>query len=82
MFKQILLGLCSTLFAYGSIAMATAEPPHTAILTVGKFEIREYPSLIAAEVTVPVHAVKQSAQDSDCSPATSLVAIRHDKVLR
>lgn len=32
--------------------MATAEPPYTATLTVGKFEIREYPSLVAAEVTV------------------------------
>lgn len=32
--------------------MATEEPPYTAILTEGSFEIREYPSLIAAEVTV------------------------------
>ena len=52
MFKQILLGLCFTLFAYGQIAMATAEPPYTVILTEGSFEIREYPALIAAEVTV------------------------------
>lgn len=52
MIKLILLGLCSTLFAYGPIAMATAEPPYTATLTVGDFEIREYPSLIAAEVTM------------------------------
>lgn len=32
--------------------MATEEPPYTSILTEGSFEIREYPSLIAAEVTV------------------------------
>jgi len=32
--------------------MATEEPPYTAILTEGSFEIREYPSLIAAEVTI------------------------------
>jgi hypothetical protein len=32
--------------------VATEEPPYTAILTEGSFEIREYPSLIAAEVAV------------------------------
>ena len=35
-----------------SLAMATEEPPYTASLKDGDFEIREYPSLIAAEVTV------------------------------
>ncbi len=32
--------------------MATEEPPYTASLKDGDFEVREYPSLIAAEVTV------------------------------
>jgi len=32
--------------------MATEEPPYTATLKEGEFELREYPSLIAAEVTV------------------------------
>jgi hypothetical protein len=52
MLRKILLGVLFTLTTYGQIAMATAEPPYTAVLTVGDFEIREYPSLIAAEVTM------------------------------
>ena len=52
MFKKIIFGFIFTLTTYGQIAMATEEPPYTATLTEGSFEIREYPSLIAAEVTV------------------------------
>jgi hypothetical protein len=52
MLKKIFFCLLLSLTAYGQIAMATEEPPYTAILTEGSFEIREYPSLIAAEVTV------------------------------
>lgn len=52
MFKKLFFGLLFTLTTYGQIAMATEEPPYTATLTEGSFEIREYPSLIAAEVTV------------------------------
>ena len=33
--------------------MATEEPSYTSILLEAPFEIREYPALIAAEVTVP-----------------------------
>ena len=32
--------------------MATEEPPYTATLQDGAFEVREYPALIAAEVIV------------------------------
>lgn len=34
------------------VAMATEEPSYTSILQEAPFEIREYPALIAAEVTV------------------------------
>lgn len=52
MLKKILFCLLLQLTTYGQTAMANAEPPYTAILTAGDFEIREYPSLIAAEVTM------------------------------
>ena len=52
MITKILFVLLLTLNLFGSIAMATEEPPYTAILKEGDFEIREYPPLIAAEVTV------------------------------
>jgi len=52
MITRILLALLVTFNLYGPIAMATEEPPFTAILKEGDFEIREYPPLIAAEVTV------------------------------
>ena len=52
MLKKLFFSLLFSLTTYGQIAMATEEPPYTSILTEGSFEIREYPSLIAAEVTV------------------------------
>lgn len=44
------LVLASTLF--GSPAMAVEEPPFKTVLSDGAFEIRDYPGLIVAEVTV------------------------------
>jgi hypothetical protein len=52
MISRILFALLLTLNLYGSLAMATEEPPFTATLKEGDFEVREYPSLIAAEVSV------------------------------
>jgi hypothetical protein len=52
MLKKLCFCLLLSLTTYGQIAVATEEPPYTAILTEGSFEIREYPSLIAAEVAV------------------------------
>ena len=52
MFTRILFVALLTLNLYGSLAMATEEPPFTATHKDGDFEVREYPSLIAAEVTV------------------------------
>ena len=52
MLNKLFFSLLFSLTIYGPIAMATEEPPYTSILTEGSFEIREYPSLIAAEVTV------------------------------
>ncbi len=52
MITRILFVLLIALNLNGPLAMATEEPPYTASLKDGDFEIREYPSLIAAEVTV------------------------------
>jgi hypothetical protein len=38
---------------FTGVAVATEEPSYRSILQQGKLEIREYPPLIAAEVTVP-----------------------------
>lgn len=37
----------------GCSAVATEEPPFTLVSQDGSFEIRDYPGLVAAEVTVP-----------------------------
>jgi hypothetical protein len=52
MIKQTFLALLFTLSTMGGAAMATEEPPYTATLQDGAFEVREYPALIAAEVSV------------------------------
>jgi hypothetical protein len=52
MITKILFALLLSLNLFGSLAMATEEPPFTATLKEGDFEVREYPSLIAAEVSV------------------------------
>lgn len=40
------------LLSFGKIAMATEEPAFTASLKEGAFEVRNYPALVAAEVSV------------------------------
>ena len=52
MTRKILLCLFSLISLLTGIAMATEEPSYTSILQEAPFEIREYPALIAAEVTV------------------------------
>lgn len=52
MIQKILLCTLLLLSTLTGIAMATEEPAYTSILQDAPFEIREYPSLIAAEVTV------------------------------
>ena len=52
MITRLLFALLFALNLYGPLAMATEEPPYTASLRDGDFEVREYPALIAAEVTV------------------------------
>lgn len=44
----LVLGLTVT----GVFAMATEEPPFTVTLAKGAFEVRDYPALVAAEVSV------------------------------
>ena len=49
---HILLGFALALTLSGTPAMAVEEPAYTTILSDGAFEVRDYPSLIVAEVTV------------------------------
>lgn len=50
--KLLLLALLFGLNLLGTPAMATEEPPFTVKSAQGEFEIRDYPALVAAEVTV------------------------------
>jgi hypothetical protein len=51
---RILAGLIFAIaLSIGGAAMAVEEPPYTSILRDGAFEIRDYPALTVAEVTVP-----------------------------
>jgi len=52
MIQKNLLFAILLLSTLTGIAMATEEPSYTSILQEAPFEIREYPALIAAEVTV------------------------------
>jgi hypothetical protein len=52
MTQKILLGLFCLMSLLKGVAMATEEPSYRSILQEGAFEIREYPAMIAAEVTV------------------------------
>jgi hypothetical protein len=52
MIQKILLCTALMISTLTGIAMATEEPAYRSILQETPFEIREYPSLIAAEVTV------------------------------
>ncbi len=53
MTQKILLCLFSLMSLLTGVVMATEEPSYTSVLQEAAFEIREYPALIAAEVTVP-----------------------------
>jgi hypothetical protein len=50
--KPLLLALLLGLNLLGSPVMATEEPPFTVKSAHGEFEVRDYPALVAAEVTV------------------------------
>lgn len=52
MTQKILLCLLCLIALLKGVAMATEEPSYTSILQEAPFEIREYPALIAAQVTV------------------------------
>lgn len=47
-----LLAIVLALSAIGGPAMATEEPKYTVSLKEGDFEVRDYPAMVAAEVTV------------------------------
>lgn len=46
--RAVVLALC----AIGGSAMATEEPKYTVTVKEGDFEVRDYPAMVAAEVTV------------------------------
>jgi hypothetical protein len=50
--KPLLLALLLGVNLLGTPVMATEEPPFTVKSAQGEFEIRDYPALVAAEVTV------------------------------
>lgn len=50
--RCMLLGCLLVLGLFGSGAMAVEEPPFTTVLQDGDFEVRDYPALVVAEVTV------------------------------
>jgi hypothetical protein len=52
MTQKFLLCLFCLMSLLTGVAMATEEPSYTSVLQEAAFEIREYPALIAAEVTV------------------------------
>jgi hypothetical protein len=52
MTQQFALCLFFMMSLFTGVAMATEEPSYTSVLQEAAFEIREYPALIAAEVTV------------------------------
>ena len=51
--RYILISLALVLsFLVGAEAMATEKPNYNVVMTEGKFEVREYPSMLLAEVKV------------------------------
>ena len=50
--KRILIGLISAVSLIASAAHAVEEPKYTVTQESGAFQVREYPALVAAEVTV------------------------------
>jgi hypothetical protein len=50
--KSVFLGLLCALFLFGGVAMATEEPAFVLAAHEGDFEVRDYPALVAAEVSV------------------------------
>ncbi len=50
--KNALLSLVCALFLFGGVAMATEEPAFTVVLREGDLELRDYPALVVAEVSV------------------------------
>ncbi len=52
MMKRVLSGLLFTVVISGGAAMAVEEPPYSASRQERAFEVRDYPALVAAEVTV------------------------------
>ena len=51
--NRVLVGIVLGLFLLGAPAMAVEEPPFETVVSDGDFEIRDYPALAVAEVTVP-----------------------------
>jgi len=50
--RNVLLGLVCGFLLFGGVAMATEEPAFVVALHEGEFEVRDYPALVVAEVSV------------------------------
>ena len=50
---RVALVVCMVIALIGNHAMAVEEPAFRSVLQAGPFEIRDYPALVVAEVTVP-----------------------------
>ena len=51
-FKRFSIAIVLAFALFGSPAMAVEEPPFKTVLSDGAFQVRDYPGLIVAEVTV------------------------------
>ena len=67
--KRWVLTALMVVAALPGAAMAVEEPAFKEVLREGDFELRDYPALVAAEVTVAGDQ-KPRARDSACSPVT------------
>lgn len=72
--RPILLGAIMSLALSGSPALAVEEPAFKTVLKEGSFEIRDYPAVVAAEVTVTGGQREASSKGFRLLAGYSLVA--------
>ena len=73
--KPLIFALLLGLNLLGTPAMATEEPKFTLKSAQGEFEVRDYPALVAAEVTVGGDRKDAAGRVFACSLATYSAAI-------
>ena len=70
------LSLSGALLLAGGTARAVEEPAFKKVVSDGAFEVRDYPALIVAEVTVTGEQKEAANKASVCLPVTSSAATR------